>query len=283
MSGTIQKVNTPSGRKTINETSGMVFWDGLTTPNFSDLYASINGATIINPTNICMINTGHIFDAPGASLTNLNLFTLIGFQDGLNSSEVSIEGDFSSKVSTSFFRYLFDVNIICKTSGSTVPFTLTDGITDLIHSKLIVNSTSTTRMISCFGEEQYVLNLRDGSKIYTLSGSLPVINVAGAPVVAILNVYASNDFETSGYLTVDEGAIAGSGDYKIYDCGNIRVGDGYYGDGAVQRYFPKAVINGTNPSGITPEQAGDIYVDTNNSKVYVAKGNSSDADWLLLN
>ena len=34
---------------------------------------------------------------------------------------------------------------------------------------------------------------------------------------------------------------------------------------------------------ITPQSVGDIYVDTNNVKVYIATGISSSSDWTVLN
>lgn len=32
-----------------------------------------------------------------------------------------------------------------------------------------------------------------------------------------------------------------------------------------------------------PSKAGDIYIDTTNSKVYISKDNTAVTDWLLLN
>ncbi len=44
-----------------------------------------------------------------------------------------------------------------------------------------------------------------------------------------------------------------------------------------------AITSGTTAPSSTPTKIGDIYVNTSGSKVYIAKGTSSSADWLILN
>jgi len=47
------------------------------------------------------------------------------------------------------------------------------------------------------------------------------------------------------------------------------------------RLEPPAVSSGTAAPTSTPAAIGDIYVDTTNSKTYIAKGTSSSADWVI--
>lgn len=44
-----------------------------------------------------------------------------------------------------------------------------------------------------------------------------------------------------------------------------------------------AITSGSGAPASTPTKIGDIYVDTSGSKVYIAKGTSSSADFLILN
>lgn len=44
-----------------------------------------------------------------------------------------------------------------------------------------------------------------------------------------------------------------------------------------------AITSGSGAPAGTPTKIGDIYVDTSGSKVYIAKGTSSSADFLILN
>lgn len=43
------------------------------------------------------------------------------------------------------------------------------------------------------------------------------------------------------------------------------------------------ISSGAGVPASTPSKAGDIYVDTSNSKIYISKAASSSADWLILN
>ena len=42
-------------------------------------------------------------------------------------------------------------------------------------------------------------------------------------------------------------------------------------------------LNGEGAPGTTPVYIGQFYVDTQNSKLYFAKGVASSADWIILN
>ncbi len=59
-----------------------------------------------------------------------------------------------------------------------------------------------------------------------------------------------------------------------------------YTDGMARNaVYPSVPIitSGTAAPATTPGKVGDLFVDTNNKKIYVATGNSSSADWTLLN
>ena len=43
------------------------------------------------------------------------------------------------------------------------------------------------------------------------------------------------------------------------------------------------IYTGTSAPSTTPYHQGDIFLDTTNSKVYIASGTTSSANWLLMN
>ena len=55
-------------------------------------------------------------------------------------------------------------------------------------------------------------------------------------------------------------------------------------NGVIQPFVTCRMYAGSpGGSGIAPQYAGQIYIDTANGKIYIAKGNSSTSDWILLN
>lgn len=43
------------------------------------------------------------------------------------------------------------------------------------------------------------------------------------------------------------------------------------------------ISSGTAAPGTTPEKVGDVFVDTNNKKLYFATGTTNSSDWTIAN
>jgi len=129
-------------------------------------------------------------------------------------------------------------------------------------------------------------------------------------VVTAVNIYVTvKPTATSGWLVISPSSTTlreiikytstgtdGNGDYVV--CSERGVGGTTaqtheIGEAVRMNYtaehqaeidtMKSTVSSGAGVPASTPTKIGDIYVDTTNSKVYISKGISSNADWLILN
>jgi len=163
MSG-VQKVITPQGRKLINETSGVAYWDSSIYANFSDFYASINGSTLSSPIDVILVgDSGHIFDA-SQNYINLYYINLIGHQLAAtqNNVPITITGDFTSKQSNSYFKYQKNISWIQDASTTVIPFRLTNSGADRYDYATLdgckLTQSQAVSVISVFGDEIFIMN-----------------------------------------------------------------------------------------------------------------------------
>jgi len=97
---------------------------------------------------------------------------------------------------------------------------------------------------------------------------------------------------SKGYNDDDDNSIVigyqttGAGANKAV-IGNSQVTDVYFGSSAglakIHAANVATITSGTSAPTSTPTALGQIYIDTNDTKVYISTGTSSSADWKLVN
>lgn len=119
----------------------------------------------------------------------------------------------------------------------------------------------------------------------TVSTGYMTISPASTTLREIVYFSATGTDGTGDYITISNASDRGKGGTteQTHIIGEpVRMNVGAETIQEIVDTLP-AITSGSGAPAGTPTKIGDIYVDTSGSKVYIAKGTSSSADFLILN
>lgn len=132
----------------------------------------------------------------------------------------------------------------------------------------------------------------DGSRVAACASQNPIytytygtINNPSAPCLLALFVWQNStgghkvtwDSNVMGNMDISTSAGAGTFLLFLYDGINF-----YQVINPIAPSVTPTISTGTAAPTTIPSKAGDIYIDTTNGKIYMAKGISTSSDWLLV-
>jgi hypothetical protein len=139
------------------------------------------------------------------------------------------------------------------------------------HSSLLIVTT---------GDENTSVGFSSLSGVYSGSGNVAVGYASGMNANFSNRLFIDNANRTDSVGALHKSLITGvfgadSSVQSVTINGTITATNGYIG--------APNISSGTTSPASTPNQVGDIYVDTTGKKIYVATGTSSSGDWTVLN
>lgn len=118
----------------------------------------------------------------------------------------------------------------------------------------------------------------------TVSSGYITVSPASSTLREIVYFTATGTDSTGDYITISTGGRGKGGTTEqTHIIGEpVRMNVGAETIQEIVDTLP-AITSGSGAPASTPTKIGDIYVDTSGNKVYIAKGTSSSADFLILN